>query len=190
MPPPIVTTGENWRMMKRSPGKSSAGSASLSCANASSPGLSRLARIQPDFRDRLLRVGVKVDAGAVFERLGGVEQRELRIDSSRWSEMCPAMASVMPRARSSVETPARFSAVRCPAMAASAGEPCTCTPRTRTRLPAGKTSISSSLRIVPATRVPVTTVPKPFMVKTRSIGRRASAAESFAVTSRGEMGER
>jgi hypothetical protein len=25
-PPPIVTTGENWRMMKRSPGSSSAGS--------------------------------------------------------------------------------------------------------------------------------------------------------------------
>src|ERR1017187_1935143 len=45
----------------------------------------------------------------------------------------------MPRARSSVESPARlrFSAVRCPATAASADDPWTCTPRTRTRLPAG-----------------------------------------------------
>jgi len=31
--------------------------------------------------------------------------------------------------------------------------------------------------------VPVTTVPKPFMVNTRSMGKRASAAESFAATS-------
>ena len=50
-------------------------------------------------------------------------------------------------------------------------------------LPAGKTSNSSSLRIVPETSVPVTTVPKPFMVKTRSMGRRASAVESLAGTS-------
>ena len=45
--------------------------------------------------------------------------------------------------------------------------------------PLGKTSSSSSLRIVPETSVPVTTVPKPFMVKTRSMGRRAIAFESL-----------
>ena len=89
----------------------------------------------------------------------------------------------MPRDKSSVLAPARFSAVRCPATAASAICPCTCTPRTRTRRPVGKTSISSSRRIVPATSVPVTTVPKPFMVKTRSIGSRAIAWESRGCTS-------
>ena len=89
----------------------------------------------------------------------------------------------MPRASSSVVAPARFNAVRCPATACSADLPCTCTPRTRTRCPLGKTSNSSSLRMVPETSVPVTTVPKPFMVKTRSMGRRAMALESFAGTS-------
>ena len=57
-------------------------------------------------------------------------------------------------------------------------------------LPAENTSSSSSLRIVPATRVPVTTVPKPFMVNTRSMGSRASAAEFFAVNFGGDLGER
>ena len=88
--------------------------------------------------------------------------------------------SIMPRASSAVSTPARFSAVRCPAMACSAAAPCTCTPRTRTRLPAGWTCSSCSLWTVPEISVPVTTVPKPFMVKTRSMGRRKAAAESFA----------
>ncbi len=35
MPPPIVTTGENWRMMKRSPGSSSDGSGNFSRAKTS-----------------------------------------------------------------------------------------------------------------------------------------------------------
>jgi len=61
--------------------------------------------------------------------------------------------------------------------------PMHCAPRTRTRRPVGKTSNSSSRRIVPATSVPVTTVPKPFMVNTRSMGSRAIAFESRGCTS-------
>ncbi len=95
----------------------------------------------------------------------------------------PGAASVMPRASSSVATPARFNAVRSPAIACSAAAPWTCTPRMRNRRAAGNNSTSSSLRTAPETRVPVTTVPNPFMVKTRSMGKRRSAAESLAGTS-------
>ena len=44
---------------------------------------------------------------------------------------------------------------------------------------------SSSRRMVPEISVPVTTVPNPFMVKTRSMGRRAMARESLGCASRG-----
>ncbi len=84
----------------------------------------------------------------------------------------------MPRSRSFFSTPARFSAVRSPATAFSAEARA---PERRARelsfLPEKLQFVFFANR-APATSVPVTTVPKPFMVKTRSMGRRAMALES------------
>ncbi len=64
--------------------------------------------------------------------------------------------------------------MRVPATARVALSPWTCSPRTRARRPAGRISSSSPTSRAPATSVPVATVPKPFIVKTRSTGRRSS----------------
>ena len=53
-----------------------------------------------------------------------------------------------------------------------------CRPRIRTSRPPGTTSISSPTLSEPSTRVPVTTVPNPLIVKTRSIGNRGRPESS------------
>ena len=72
--------------------------------------------------------------------------------------------------------PDRLIAVRCPATASACFCPCTCTPRTVTPRPPGAIARSVSAATRPDTSVPVTTVPKPFIENTRSIGRRAAPA--------------
>ena len=82
--------------------------------------------------------------------------------------------------------PGRFTAVRCPASARAAGLPCTCTLRTRsTGAPggAGRSAASSPSAICPESSVPVTTVPKPFMEKARSMGRNTGPSAGRSVTS-------
>ena len=66
----------------------------------------------------------------------------------------------------------RFRATRLPAGAASTGWPCICTLRMREVRPLGSTSATSPGRAVPLQSVPVTTVPAPLMVNTRSMGKR------------------
>ena len=78
----------------------------------------------------------------------------------------------MPRCSSSSSIPARFTAVRWPATACATAAPPECRPRTRSLRCCGNSSTSSSVRTEPETSVPVTTVPKPFITKARSIGRR------------------
>ncbi len=56
-------------------------------------------------------------------------------------------------------------------------------PRTFVRIPLGRISTSWSVLIVPESRVPVMTVPKPFMVKTRSMGRRRMPFDDLGDTS-------
>ena len=69
-----------------------------------------------------------------------------------------------------------LSATRCPALAFSTAAECTCTPRTRPARPDGSTSTGSSRFTSPDHSVPVTTVPAPAIVNTRSTGRRIGSA--------------
>ncbi len=80
----------------------------------------------------------------------------------------------MPRSTAVASMPPRLIAVRCPAKALLTGAPCTCTPRTLTRAPAGSNSNSSPSAMAPAIRVPVTTAPNPRIVNARSMGRRVT----------------
>ena len=98
--------------------------------------------------------------------------------NARWASKrsvalaAPGAARKSPGRTSSVDTAFRLRATRCPASARSTGSPCTCTLRTRVRRPEGSTSTSSPVRADPLHRVPVTTVPAPLMLNTRSTGRR------------------
>src|SRR5213082_3425003 len=90
----------------------------------------------------------------------------------RVGSMAPGRARIDPRASSFFSTPLRFAATRFPGPTESTFWLCRCKPRIRTTRPPGTTSISSPTLIGPSTSVPVTTVPKPLIVNTRSIGRR------------------
>ena len=169
--------------MKRSPGANNSGCGKRSCAQAVCPGGNS-----------------ERSSSTISAMVSAVKQWKCTRERSRRgrapgsSVICasarrvvrkpPGAARVMPRARSSRAAPARFSAVRWPARASSAVALCTWIPRTRRRRPEGNSSSSSSLRMLPESSVPVTTVPKPFTLKTRSMGRRASACESRAETRR------
>ncbi len=86
----------------------------------------------------------------------------------------PARPSTLPRSTAARSTPCRLTAVRWPALEAGTAWPWVCSPRTLACSPPGNTSTRSSTRSRPAISVPVTTVPKPLMVNTRSMGSRAS----------------
>ena len=86
----------------------------------------------------------------------------------------PGVASVAPRGIAARSTPTRLAATRWPACARSTGSSCTSTERTRTSPPPGATTSRSPAAIVPDQSVPVTTVPIPWSVNARSIGRRAA----------------
>ena len=86
-PPPIVMTGENWRMMKRSPGKQQRG---LGQTQLGHRGLSRrnlFLTIEHDRGDSFRSVGMQMHAGAVFQRLGRRQQLPATRPDERWSEM-------------------------------------------------------------------------------------------------------
>ncbi len=108
----------------------------------------------------------------------------------------PGWATTSPRWSAARSSPWRLMAVRCPAPALCCASLCTWMPRTLAWMRWGRTSTVSPTVTCPDTRVPVTTLPNPFMVKTRSTGirnnplsprspiRRASssmAAESSAI---------
>ena len=183
-PPPMVTTGENCRRINRSAGSSNMGCAVRSCAIAVSPG--RISFVPCNTTSATASSVKACRCTRARSRKGRALLSTVNETSARdVGSNTPAAARVMPRAKACVETsvPAKFSAVRCPAVAVSADRPCTSMPRTRARWRCGKISISDSLLTAPATSVPVTTVPKPFMVNTRSMGSRKYAEESFAGTS-------
>ena len=88
----------------------------------------------------------------------------------------PGALTTSPRASSPTSRPCRFTAQRTPGSTRSRASPCVCSPRTRARRPPGWTSTSSPVARAPPVRVPVTTAPKPRIVKTRSIGSRGGPA--------------
>ena len=112
----MVMTGENCRTMNRSPGSIRSGSSSVSRASADSPGGNCLA---PS------RLTVAMVSAVKEWKCTRARSRNGLAERSRSSEtlMCwvgwksCGSVSIMPRARSVVSIPARFSAVRWPAMA-------------------------------------------------------------------------
>ncbi len=96
----------------------------------------------------------------------------------------PGWASTSPRSTSSTPTPGRLIAARWPAIASSAGPPWISTPRARVARPRGSTTSSSPGLTRPPHSVPVATVPKPLIVKTRSTGRRSTPVASRGVSAR------
>ena len=84
----------------------------------------------------------------------------------------PGRATTWPRRTWSGCTPVRLIASRLPGTPTSSAFLCVCSPRMRVRNSPGTISTSSPTLNWPLLRVPVTTVPKPEILKTRSIGRR------------------
>ncbi len=81
----------------------------------------------------------------------------------------PVLVSTSPRFNCEVATPVRLAATRLPGVAVSTRVLCVCRPRTRDFKPEGTISTSCPTRSEPSINVPVTTVPEPAMVKTRSM---------------------
>jgi hypothetical protein len=97
--------------------------------------------------------------------------------SSRWlASTSPGRARIWPRARSATATPSRFTATRAGASTRAHACPNWCKVRTRPRAPLGKATSSSPTASGAPRSVPVTTVPAPLTVNTRSIGSRVGAA--------------
>ena len=84
----------------------------------------------------------------------------------------PGRVTTSPRARALFSTPAMLTARRAPGVPSVTLCLWVCRPRMRPRCPPGWISTSCPTRRVPCCKVPVTTVPKPVIVKTRSMGRR------------------
>ena len=97
------------------------------------------------------------------------------------------MTTTSPRATSSRSTPVRFSATRWPACARSTGSSWTSTPRTRAVRPLGRIVTVSPRPALPDHSVPVTTVPAPRIVNTRSTCSRVAPG---SVGARGGAGGR
>jgi len=133
---PIVTTGENCRRMKRSPGNSSAASP---CATARrhSRRLHQFLAVQGDLRDRLRCIGVQVHARAVFNAW----RRSSAMDTSmRW---VARNVSAGPASCRAPALPRRARKVQRRALAGplpSRRLRHVLAPATRTRWPLGKTS--------------------------------------------------
>ena len=84
----------------------------------------------------------------------------------------PGRVSTSPRFNWSIATPTRLAATRLPGSTVSRRALWVCSPRSRDFKPAGTISTSWPTESEPSISVPVTTVPEPAMVKTRSMGRR------------------
>ena len=93
---------------------------------------------QHDFGNRFRRVAMKVHAGAVAQGARAGQKRELARRRGAWRGTVRGAPASCRAPALRWSRPARFSAVRWPARACSAAAPCTCTPRTRTRCPAGE----------------------------------------------------
>src|SRR6266545_3578745 len=89
---------------------------------------------------------------------------------------CPGRTNTSPRSRSALAVADRFTATRLTGSATSRVRLCVCSPRIRARWPEGRTSASCPTAIEPPVSVPVTTVPAPRMVNTRSMNWRGLAS--------------
>ena len=163
------------RTMKRSPGAAHSASSTTSCTRPRAPGAmpssdrsTACARRRAVPRCRC--------SGAQLPSVSAASGSSSRSTSRlRVGRKARASAIQSPRAIASRPVPARLSAQRCPARASSLGRFWAWMERTRTGVPAGASTRwarSSPASVRPANTVPVTIVPWPGRVKTRSTARR------------------
>ena len=168
-------------MMKRSPRTAVSGDSRRICTSPESPAASPAA--PPRTRTRAREVAVPTWRWTRSSSWTGPDAHpstSSRASSIRVALNSPGEATTDPRSTARRPPPARFSAHRCPACADSTEAPWTWSPRTRARSPSGRTSTSLPAATRPDTSVPVTTEPKPRMVKARSTGSRKGPEASRA----------
>ena len=96
----------------------------------------------------------------------------IRTSSLSLSSNQPGTVNTIPRRKSPTSRPVKLTATRLPGATLSCFLLCICKPRTRLLRPPGWISTSWPTPKRPSISVPVTTVPKPLILNTRSIGRR------------------
>ena len=114
-------------------------------------------------------------ARVLVPRLGGTVALCVKFPRALETEPGPPSASSVttsPRRTSLAPTSGKFSAIRLPGPLTSSSQLCDCIRRIQVALPEGCMTIRCPLCRAPPSSVPVTTVPMPGSVKTRSIGRR------------------
>ncbi len=171
-PPPMVTLGEGWRMIKRSPLTRTTGLASRSWTQPSLPGGRTLS---PSSRTR-----AGVSAAPLKKSTAALCLSEIGASARYWSWQStsivgrsqPGAVRTSPRSTSSLLTPVRLTATRLPGTARSIFCLWVWRPRMRALSPEGRISTSCPVTRVPSLSVPVTTVPNPGTVNTLSTGSR------------------
>ena len=161
----MVTTGENMRMMKRSPGNSSAGSRSIEAGvGACCPGrMRRGAFQQAHLGFDLRRAGMKVHRRAVLQRLRRGQQIEAAIDLLHGAGSGRARSARRRASSSAGSISARLT--RGALSRARRGPRCCRAPARRARAGGarrGRLPLPAPCATDPEISVPVATVPKPF----------------------------
>ncbi|CUI81837.1 Uncharacterised protein [Achromobacter xylosoxidans] len=182
-PPPTVRVAWALRTMYRSPGIAHTGSSNTSCTQPDWPGAS--ASADSGTTCATCRAAPMCTCSGVQARSGASAEGSSVKATSTWRDGRKQRASAIqsPRVIALLSIPARFRAQRWPAAPVSLGWFCAWMPRTRTRVPAGirrRSASSSPARARPPCAVPVTTVPWPASVKTRSTANRNRPAPSRA----------
>ena len=176
-PPAIVSFGV--RSTKRSPRTTATAVSSLICAHAASPGRNVSASSRRTWPFASSANEWNVTCMLWRSACGRPATAWSRASSTSVALNVRGALATSPRRRSLLSMPVMFTAVRVPGDARSTESRCDCRPRTRPRRPPGITSISIPARSSPSISVPVTTVPKPPIVNTRSIGRRGRPISRF-----------
>ena len=111
----MVTTGENMRTMKRSPGRISSGSLEHQAHVFARSRRNRIGALEPaDFGFHFGGARVKMHRRAMLAAAWPMAANRIRSRSGWWRESGRPQPATMPRASSEASTPAMFKAVRWP----------------------------------------------------------------------------
>ncbi|PMQ15731.1 hypothetical protein JaAD80_13980 [Janthinobacterium sp. AD80] len=172
MPPPTVCVACALRTTKRSPGTPCMGASNTSCTLPVWPGDS-VSPSSMTARASWCAAPRCTCSGDQAFRCTPASGSRVRVTSRRSEHCASAGATIqLPRSMRSRAMPARFSARRWPAMPVSAARFCAWMLRTRACASPGTSCRVSPVAAMPASAVPVTTVPCPDKVNTRSTPRR------------------
>ena len=172
-PPATVSCRPASRRTKLSPTSRTTGRDRERRANASPPGDSSLVSYSLTRASRSAEPAYSLYAprevsGWSRPRTGRITPSNIEVALHR-----PGSASTSPRSRSALVVPDRFTATRLTGWATPRDRLCVWSPRIRARWPDGSTSASCPTASGPPVKVPVTTVPAPLIVNTRSTNWRA-----------------